>query len=539
MNPLATTKPKHISGLHGAQEQWANQYLNQAKAGTAKASELGRYLGYNGQLGLSQNNVTKGNGANLQAAQKDWFNQYSKKVSAGVNNTNEMQQYKDYSKAFGMNMAAPNEQVMKQLSIEALNGSRFAQQQLTALGSKGQSGAQLWKGFDPSGLQKGSAAMGAYMKDNPFSQQSKSQDDFRYKQYSEIIKNGGQLDNNMNNIYQGLLDKWNLDDMRDPFTQQQATLAANKQTALDSQDVALNTGLGQQDAANFQQFQKMEQDMSERGMGASGIAQDAYMRAQMGMNQNLQQSYADSAETKSKIQSQYDEAISGSKIEQGKYQDEKQLKATEQQIAIQAAQTEQDKFLTESTGLLYVGGQQMTMNGRPITTIEFQKMTEEQRHNMAEENNVATKNAQSYALGSEANSIKYSLGSEGNAIKRDAISADLQIALAKNTLDYAKLDFDYTKLESNNAYNQDKIAQAAAASQNATDKNQLTALGQQSNTLANQIIAAQKAGKPKKDYKDLVERYNAVNGKISALVGGASFQVQGEGVGQNLRGAQR
>jgi hypothetical protein len=309
----------------------------------------------------------------------------------------------------------------------------------------------------------------------------------------------------------------------DPYTAQQMQLEKDRQAALNAQDVALNKGLGTQQASNFQQFQSLQQDMVNRGMANSGIAADAYMRANMGANANYQQAYSDAATKKSEIQSQYDSNISQSRIDQQAYKDSRQayadqLAAAQAKAATdqQSAQTEQDKYLTSATGYVYVGGERLMIGGKPVTSMEWNKLTETQRHNMATEANTATANAQDYALGMDK-----------NAISREKIANDLQIAINRSQLDYAKLDYNYTKLESDNAYNQDKLQIAIANAQTSKDKTQLTALGKQADGFAKQIAAYQKAGK--KPPKSLVDKYNKTNKAISGIVGGTSFKTSGGG----------
>jgi hypothetical protein len=114
-----------------------------------------------------------------------------------------------------------------------------------------------------------------------------------------------------------------------------------------------------------------------------------------------------------------------------------------------------------------------------------------------------------------------------NATTRLKISADLQKSIAQNKIDYAKIDLDYAKLDSTNKYNQAKIKLAAENAQTSKDKNQLTALGKQADSLVKQITAAQKAGK--KPSKKVIAKYNETMDAISKLVGGTSFKDSGGG----------
>jgi hypothetical protein len=308
-----------------------------------------------------------------------------------------------------------------------------------------------------------------------------------------------------------------------PYTDQQNQLAKDRQAALNAQDVSLNQGLTAQDATNFQQFQTLQQQMSNRGMSDSGIAADAYMRSQMGANANYQQAYSDAATKKSEIQSNYDSQISSSKIAQQTYNDAQA--AAQAKAANDAAtlQTEQDKYLTTSTGTVWVGGKQLVINGKPVQSMDWNKLNETQRHNLATEANTATANANT----ATNNANNFALGQDKNAIARETAANNLTIAISRNKLDEAKLDYNYKKLESDNADQQAKLQIAIANAQTSKDKTQLTALGKQSDSLAKQIAAYQKAGK--KAPKKLVSDYNKTNNAISKIVGGASFKTSGGG----------
>jgi hypothetical protein len=312
-----------------------------------------------------------------------------------------------------------------------------------------------------------------------------------------------------------------------PYTDQQNQLAKDRQAALNAQDVSLNQGLTAQDATNFQQFQTLQQQMSNRGMSDSGIAADAYMRSQMGANANYQQAYSDAATKKSEIQSNYDSQISSSKIAQQTYNDAQA--AAQAKAANDAAtlQTEQDKYLTTSTGTVWVGGKQLVINGKPVQSMDWNKLNETQRHNLATEANTATANANT----ATNNANNFALGQDKNAIARETAANNLTIAISRNKLDEAKLDYNYKKLEADNADQQVKLQIAIANAQTSKDKTQLTALGKQSDSYAKQIAAYQKSGKglTSKAFKDLVSKYNKTNNAISGIVGGASFKTSGGG----------
>src|SRR5437764_1356037 len=236
----------------------------------------------------------------------------------------------------------------------------------------------------------------------------------------------------------------------------------------------------------------------------------------MGANQNYQQAYSDTATKKADINNTYDSQISGSKIAQQTYADNLANSQAKAATDAATAQTEQDKYLTSATGTVYVGGKQLIINGKPVQSMDWNKLNETQRHNLATEGNTATANANNFTIAKDK-----------NAIARETAANNLTIAISRNKLDAAKLDYNYKKLESDNADQQAKIQIAIANAQTSKDKTQLTALGKQSDSLAKQIAAYQKAGK--KAPKKLVDDYNKTNNAISSIVGGASFKTSGGG----------
>lgn len=442
----------------------------------------------------------------LQDAQKSWFNQYSNQIKSGTNNVNELKRYNDYAHYLKLQKVNPSTSALQNMSIKALNGDVTAQNYLKAMNQKQLSGSALWNGINPSSLTKHSGAYRQYIMDNPLSDTARGMDTEMYNHYNNMIQNGKALKQSELDWYNQNLSKWNLEDMQNPFVQQRSQLEKDKQSALNAQDVALNNGMAQMDANSFNQMNQLQQQMSQRGMQDSGISADAYMRAQMANNVNYQQAFADSAQAKSEIQGKYNEAISSSKIGQLEFQAEQEAAQMESAVKLQEIQSEQDKWMTQSTGQLWVNGQPLMVNGQPIRTVDWEKMSEERRHNLMSEALEGTK------IGND-----YQLGMDSNDIKRQAIATDLQIALAKNKLDYAKLDYNYAKLESDNAIAQDKIMIAAENAQTSADKAKITTLGQQLNSITKRIVEYQKAGK--KPPKDLVNQYNDINGQLQALAG--------------------
>jgi hypothetical protein len=472
----------------------------------------------------------------LRNSQMAWYNNYNKQIANGTNNLADLDRYNGYVKNLHLNKGTVSDATLHQLSLKALSGDTSAQNYLKTMGIQGQTGSKLWTGYDTSQLKQGSGLWNQYYKDNPNSSIAKNYDMTNYNNYSNAIKNNKGLNNDEIAAYQKLASKWNMTDYTDPYAMQQYTLGQDKQKALNAQDVALNQGLTAQDATNFQQFQQLQQQMAGRGMSDSGVASDAYMRAQMGANANYQQAYADAATQKASTAKTFDDEIYGVKQDQIKNQQDQaaaeakaQSDATAAQAELQKQQTAQDTYLTNSTGFVYVGGKQLTMNGKPITSMEYNKLTETQRHNLATENNTATANANTAAK----NANDYTLGQDKNDIARTKIATDLQVALSKNKLDQDKLTFSYTKLDSDNAYHQGLIKKAADAAQNATDKTQLTALGKQTDTLTKQISAIQKkktqTKADKAALKKLVSQYNNANNAINKIIGGSSFKTSTKG----------
>jgi hypothetical protein len=156
---------------------------------------------------------------------------------------------------------------------------------------------------------------------------------------------------------------------------------------------------------------------------------------------------------------------------------------------------------------VYIGGKPVTdSNGKPIRTVDWYKMTETERHNIATETNTATKNAQDYALGADK-----------NAIARQKIAADLQTSAAQMKLDYAKLDYNYASLDAKNKIAQDQLDVARENAQTSADKTKIDSLKYQLSSVTARMTAAQKAGK--KPSKDDVDNYNSILSQLSALAG--------------------
>lgn len=450
----------------------------------------------------------------MTGADSGWYNAYSKALAGGTANHNDFSKYQDLAGKYGLKQYSINGDALRQMSMRALQGDPQAKAYMQQFGYKGTTGSDLWQGQDVTKEmfdKYGQGFRAQYVKDNPYSDITKNYEMNNYNVMSDWIKNGKPITDYQKESYNNIVNKWNLSNMNDPYVQQQAQLEKDKQAALGAQDVALNQGLGQQDAQNFQMYQQLAQQMANKGLTGSGMAGDAYMRATMGANQNYQQAFSDAATKKTDLVSQYNDAIYKSKVSGQEYQDKLTQQASENatneqknQLELAKLQNDQDKWLTTQTGNVYIGGKQVKgADGKPITTVDWNKLTETQRHNLANEG----------------------IATDSNAIKREGIAADLQTALMKNKLDYAKLDYNYAKLDANNKIAQDKIKIASDNAQTSYQKAQLQGLGKQLDNITKQITAYQKSGKNLKSdqFKNLVSQYNSLNDQIASVVGGSGF----------------
>lgn len=494
----------------------AKQYGIKHYAGTA--SQNVALLGYLQKGGTKtttkpSKNTTQVKPPKISSQDQAWYNNYSKTIQSGTANSASYKHYQALQKKYGLKNYTIANDALHNLSIKALSGDKQAAAYLKAFHITAQDAKHgLWKGFDTNTIGNNNALNKAYRKDNPYAQFTKTYENGRYNTYNDMILNNKQMTADQMAYYKKLTDKWNLDDMNDPYNKHAYQLNKDKQTALDAQSTALNQSLAQQNANDFQQFQQLQQNMNDRGITDSGIAADAYVQAQNLNNQNYSQMYADAATQKSDITTSYNDKIAGVREDQLKNQQDQQVAANKNTIDLLNAQTTQDKYLTTSTGKVYLNGKVLKYGGKEVTSMEYNKLNETQRHNMANENNIAIKNQQTYDISTKK------------------ITADLQKSIAKNELDYAKLDYNYAKLEANNKANQAKIKIAAENAQSTKDRNQLTALGKQADQLSSQIVAYQKRGD--KPPKKLVDKYNKTNRDISKLVGGKSFQNDTKGDGK-------
>ena len=439
---------------------------------------------------------------------------------------------------------------LRDYSLRALAGDKSAIDHLKNAGIARMSSVDLWKGLDPKdgtyfdelGAKYSNIAKNArnifefdFMDTYKDTDYAIQYDEKHRPIYEDMIRNDKSMTDWQVNWYNDMAQRRNLENMNDPFVRQRWQLEQDKKNAMKAQDVAMNQGLANMDAQSFQQAQGLQQQMSDRGIQDSGIASAMYNQAQMANNQQYQQAFTEGTAAKADLQTQFNNAISGSRMEQAGFEAEQQQAIMENNTKLMEIQNDQDKWLTQETGNVFLGGQRLMVNGKPITTVDWEKMSEEKRHNAISEMLTQQKNAWDYQLGTDRNAndrlgieYDYALGKEKHAI-------DLQIAMSKLSFDYASLNFDYAKLESNNAIAQQKIAISAANAQTAADKNKLTALSAELNNVTKQMEPYLKQGKPVPDHLD--KAYRNVIGKLQSFTptqtsggGGRSFnQTSGGG----------
>jgi hypothetical protein len=567
----------------------------------------------------------------MNQEQKTYFDSYTKALQSGTNDPNGWARYKAISERYKVDQAHLGKAHYQDLSVKALSGDVNAQKYLKGMGYNQMTGENLWKGYDPNKIG-GDAARKSYREYNPLTEYTKKYDMEDYEKYNTMIENDEAMSAQELQAYKSNAAKWNLEDLTDPLAMQQRQAKKDEETylkdladaqaaeqaglvggqrdsmgrldtsrfkQLEGEDIALNDGMRSMDANNFQQFQQLQQQQADRGMGESGMAADSYMRATMGANQAYQGAYSESAVRRGGIESEYassandvqssyldainssrnnyvdkkgstkasyTELQSGIGIAKRDYKDNQAAQVAKGQQEAQAAQAKQDEFYTTSTGILYAGGQPVMYKGKPITTVEYQKMTETQRHNVADEQNAATKNQMDYVIGqgnvqnganknaidaqknawdytvdtqknaidAQKNAWDYDVDKEGNAIdaqgnvltyeaKMDANAAKREDTIAKLTIASGKLDLDYKKLDLKDKEVSAKIQNAvdalAITSQNANTKEvaaKANAIGKELASVDKQIAAYVKSGNPvPKAVKDKLEK---LHGQMQALV---------------------
>lgn len=460
-----------------------------------------------------------------------------------------------------------DQKTLQELSIRALNGDINAQNKLKQMGAKQLTGQTLWKGYDPSNLQPWTKAWKQYLQDNPYSEYTKNQEMQRFKLYTERLKRGEPMNPEHLEWYRNTAKKWNLQyqDYSNPLVQAMGSFetdtnsylnemrknyeeylnALNKeredllnmfrqreQQALEAQDVALNDALRQADDMSFQRFIELQQQMADRGIGDSGIAQDAYLRSQMATNQAYQDAFAKSAQNKAQIQneiakqladikSSYTDKIGSLNIDftdktyKTKTELAERLSSIKQAISEQDAksaaellsrQDERDKFLTQQTGIVYIDGKQLKdSKGNPVYTVDYQKLLENQRHNKAKENIDLTKAKLNYSADLTKAQLNYSA-------EIQKITANTKVALEKLKLAQRELDLNVQKAKNAMEEAQAKLEIASKNAQTNEMKARLSGLKAQLNALQKQI-----KGKPTKEQK---KKLNSIMNQISELTSG-------------------
>ena len=460
-----------------------------------------------------------------------------------------------------------DQKTLQELSIRALNGDINAQNKLKQMGVKQLTGQALWKGYDPSNLQTWTKAWKQYLQDNPYSEYTKNQEMQRFKLYTEKLKRGEPISPEYLEWYRNTAKKWNLQyqDYSNPLVQAMDSFETNtnnyldemkkkyeeylnalnreredllnmfrqrEQQSLEAQDVALNDALRQADDMSFQRFIELQQQFADRGIGDSGIAQDAYLRSQMATNQAYQDAFARAAQNKAQIQneiakqladiqSSYTDKIGSLNIDltdktyKTKTELAERLSSIKQAISEQdaksaaellARQDERDKFLTQQTGIVYIDGKPLKdSKGNPVYTVDYQALLEKQRHNKAKENIDLTKAKLNYSADLTKAQLNYSA-------EIQKITANTKVALEKLKVAQKELDLNVQKAKNAMEVAQAKLEIASKNAQTNEMKARLSGLKAQLNALQKQI-----KGKPTKEQK---KKLNAIMNQISELVSG-------------------
>ena len=460
-----------------------------------------------------------------------------------------------------------DQKTLQELSIRALNGDINAQNKLKQMGAKQLTGQTLWKDYDPNKLQAWTKAWKQYLQDNPYSEYTKNQEMQRFNLYTERLKRGEPISPEHLEWYRNTAKKWNLQyqDYSNPLVQAMDSFETNtnsyldemrkkyeeylnalnkeredllnmfrqrEQQSLEAQDVALNDALRQADDMSFQRFIELQQQFADRGIGDSGIAQDAYLRSQMATNQAYQDAFARAAQNKAQIQneiakqladiqSSYTDKIGSLNIDltdktyRTKTELAERLSSIKQAISEQdaksaaellARQDERDKFLTQQTGIVYIDGKPLKdSKGNPVYTVDYQALLEKQRHNKAKENIDLTKAKLNYSSDLTKAQLNYSA-------EIQKITANTKVALEKLKLAQKELDLNVQKAKNAMETAQAKLEIASKNAQTNEMKARLSGLKAQLNALQKQI-----KGKPTKEQK---KKLNAIMNQISELISG-------------------
>lgn len=162
-------------------------------------------------------------------------------------------------------------------------------------------------------------------------------------------------------------------------------------------------------------------------------------------------------------------------------------------------QLAQDIQNTDATGTVYIGGKQLLVKGNPIPTMDFMRLTEEQRHNIATENNVANGQYLDFEAAMDSNNASrensqrtYEVGMDSNEVKRQQIAADIGIASKNIELGYAKLEKDYFVAQGNIDQAAAKMGAAARTAGNSEAESRIATVKAKIDAVKSQI----KNGKP-------------------------------------------
>lgn len=540
---LSASKAK-TPQMTAREQRYYDMYGAKRTAGTANQDGFKYYSSLVNKYNLNPH-ITKD--------EKRYYDMYGKKIYDATNNLNGLDYYNKIAKRYNLNPTKTHTTYLRQMSQKALGGDKDAAAYLKAMNYKPlDKKSNLWYNFDEKNLAGNNQLATAYRKDNPYSDNAKAYDMNHYEKYNDMITDNKPMTADQLEWYNKAVKKWNMDDMNNPFTKQKHELQDLEKQQLNAQDQALNNAMVQMDGNNFQKFQALQQDMSTRGMGDSGIAQDAYARMQMASNRDYQDAFVQATQNKANIQNgMFEQRVQLGERERDQQNKDAALKQQQQTLdlqkqqlineqvsAQQKAQADQDKWLTEQAGYIYVGGKQLKSGGKPIPTVEWYKMTETQRHNIATENNASLKLQYDYLLGSDANAIKresnaitregnqldYQLGMQEDATRQQKIAADLQTKMAQIEYDYKSLDFKYSELESLNKYRAEKVKEAADNAQNTKDKEKLLNLNKMAERHQKSITNLQKKKNPtSKDEKAIqahLDKLNEYNNEITDMIGG-------------------
>lgn len=218
-----------------------------------------------------------------------------------------------------------------------------------------------------------------------------------------------------------------------------------------AQEQLLNQSLTDTEAQNYQAFLKAQQNMSNRGLGDSGFADDAYTRLQMDNNRQYNTMRAQSAQNQANIFKQYSDDVTNS------------LRYDRQR------QDQEDQLMADQTGYIYRDGSstgQKTMKQQQMDweheqqrkAIEAQQAQQAFERSMANRQYAASQSANQAGLESEQRKAIDSY--RGELYKQDKSSAKVKLDNAAKSLNayISKNGYDDYAIKLEKAY---KLAQNA------------------------------------------------------------------------------